>query len=397
MNNYQAVLLSLLKSSLFDVPISLSDSIDWSDLFQEAVNQTVVGLVAPKVKEWAQKRNVSNIDHWVSKSDQLNAYFVYCFQMQRELINLYEDNGIPIVIVKGYAAAVNYPTPQRRTMGDIDFLVMKDRFEDAKALMEKAGYKQEGGEVHEDDRHIGFVKNNVSFEMHRTFGSFGLDIDSAIEYGIKTPSVGTIADIKFPVLPPLGNGLVLIAHIRQHLLDENHSLGLRQIIDWMMYVNKYSGRIMETGCSWDESFLTLAESYRLDTLAITVTYICSKMLGLPNAPGWCDKADKETAEELLDLIMISGNFGSKREYNNTSVKSGLVLYKHDGILKRLQNRGLVNWKASQKYPILRPFAWMYQGVRVMRLGIAGIVSNNHGFKQICEGNKKGNLLKKLGI
>ena len=36
---------------------------------------------------------------------------------------LFENNNIPLVILKGTAAAMYYPKPQLRTMGDIDFLV----------------------------------------------------------------------------------------------------------------------------------------------------------------------------------------------------------------------------------------------------------------------------------
>ena len=42
-------------------------------------------------------------------------------------------------------------------------------------------------------------------------------------------------DFLIPVLPSLQNGLVLMLHIVKHLKS---GLGLRQIIDWMMYVDK---------------------------------------------------------------------------------------------------------------------------------------------------------------
>jgi len=393
MTDIQTTLLTLLKHSSSNAFSLTMESSNWTFLLQEAMDQTVVGLAVPAVKKYAEDHDVSNLDQWTSMGDQLVAYFVCCFQAQRELVKVFEDNGIPLVIVKGYAAAVNYPIPKLRSMGDIDFLVPKDRFEEAKLLMAKSGYRD--GASHEESRHIGYKKNGIVFEMHRSMGSFGVDIDDVLDKGMANAVSGTIAGISFPMLPPLENGLVLLIHIRQHLLEEAYSLGLRQIIDWMMYVNRYCGTEID-GSLWDDKFLELAETYGMGTLAATVTYICREWLGLPNAPKWCDGADRQTAEELLEMIMASGNFGSKVERKGQSVKQGIVQYKQFGF-KRLQERGLANWKATQKHRVLRPFAWIFQGFRVIGLGTKAFFSNKHGIKQISEGNKKGDLLKRLGV
>lgn len=387
-------LLSIIQASLFKASLSQTELFDWPALLQEAHDQAVVGLVTPVVKKYADEHEVPNLYQWITISDQVCAHFVRCFQAQRELVKLFEDNGIPLVIVKGYAAAVYYPTPRLRSMGDIDFLVPKGRFEEAQSLMEKSDYQQQYG-GHEESRHIGYEKHGVVYEMHRSMSSFGVDIDAVIDKGMAHADTGVIAEIAFPMLPPLENGLVLLTHIRQHLLEEAYSLGLRQIIDWMMYVNRYCGTKVD-GVLWDEAFWNLAKKYGMDTLAVTVTYLCKEWLGLPNAPAWCDGADHETAEELLETVMASGNFGRKVDRKGQSVKQGIVNYKQFGF-KRLQERGLANWKAAKKYPVLRPFAWMYQGFRVIGLGTKAFFSNKQGMKQISEGKKKGELLKRLEV
>lgn len=397
MNTQQIELLKSVDLALFDTPFISRDSIDCVTLIEEAIDQTVVGLTVTTVKKYAADHFVPNLDQWNSLSDQIEAYYVWSFQAQRDLIKLFEDNGIPMVILKGNAAAVYYPVPKRRTMGDIDFLVPRDRFDEAQSLMEQSGYKRTSSSHDEESRHIGYSKNGVVFELHRSFSSFGIDIDSELENGLLHPDSGVIAGISFPMLPPLENGLVLLLHIRQHLMEEAYSLGLRQVIDWMMYVNRYSGSELEGGVVWDDAFMSLAQKYGLDTLAITVTYICKTWIGLPNYPVWCEKADQATAEELLEMIMESGNFGSKLEKDNRSVKQGITWYKQEGVFKRLQSRGMANWKAAQKYRVLRPFAWMYQGCRVIGLGMKSLFSSKNGVRQISEGNRKSDLLKRLGV
>ena len=59
---------------------------------------------------------------------------------QNVLISLLEENNIPSVILKGAAAAMYYPYPSLRTMGDVDILVRRKNLERAVQLMEDNGY-----------------------------------------------------------------------------------------------------------------------------------------------------------------------------------------------------------------------------------------------------------------
>lgn len=398
MNINQEILLSLVRGSLFKKTPLITETADWPAIFQESLDQTVVGLVVPEVNQLAKKNNIPNLDQWNGIGNQLHSYFIRCFFAQRELVKSLEENGIPIVIVKGYAAAVYYPNPKLRTMGDIDFLVPKDRYEEAQILMERLGFQLRVEPDEDTSRHIGYIKHNILYELHRSIGSFGVDIDSVIERVIDKPDTGIIAGLSFPMLPPFENGLVLISHIRQHLLEESYSLGLRQILDWMMYVNFYNGTEIE-GVEWDKGIMSSTKMFGLDTLAITVTYICKEWLGLMNVPEWSEKADRTTAEELLEMIMASGNFGSKIDKNRDSIiiKQSIVLNRKMRLFNWLQNRGVENWKLAQNHHWLRPFAWIYQGFRVIGLGFKSLLLSKKGVKQISEGNKKNALLKKLGI
>ena len=74
------------------------------------------------------------------------------------------------------------------------------------------------------------------------------------------------------VLPDDENGIVLLSHIRQHL---ESGLGLRQIIDWMMFVRSYLNDEM-----WFSSFHEKAQRTGLESLAVITTKMCQKYLGL---------------------------------------------------------------------------------------------------------------------
>ena len=48
---------------------------------------------------------------------------------QTKLYHLFDDAGIPMAIIKGCAAAMYYPAPLHRSMGDIDFVVPLERID----------------------------------------------------------------------------------------------------------------------------------------------------------------------------------------------------------------------------------------------------------------------------
>ena len=153
-------------------------------------------------------------------------------------------------------------------------------------------------------------------------------------------------------MPDKENGLVLLAHACQHL--RNAQLGLRQVIDWMMFVHSYLDDE-----KWSEEFQPFVTQFGLEKAAVTLTYLCQKWLGLPDQIKWCESADEQQAKELLELVLSNGNFGRKAETNK--VVEGLgIEFAEEGFFRVLQATGLRTWSAAQKHECLRPFAWLYQ-------------------------------------
>lgn len=186
------------------------------------------------------------------------------------------------------------------------------------------------------------------------------------------------------MLPPLANGLVLLAHMRSHLKS---GLGLRQVIDWMMY----SDRVIDDEL-WRSAFKPVADELGLTTLAITTTAMCVKYLGLsPRA--WCSEADEELVNQLMESVMTSGNFGIKTGTGN-NIETTVSTFKREGLFRYLQRAGEHNWKLYHRHHFLRPFCWFYQIFRYIRQGIG------RGLKlkdDIGRGSARANLLSKLGI
>lgn len=388
MNKNQQILLKSLRSALFDEELYNIDDTDLEEVVKEAWAQAVLGIVSPVLP-------IQN-----DRVEQGKARYMRMLYEQDQIVRLLDSNHIPVVVLKGYSAAIYYPRPYLRTMGDIDLLVPRNRFTDAMYVFDSNGYtykfgKDSKGKLAVGARHIEYEKNGVEFELHHHFSSLGYDIDELLEESIKRREYRELNGFKFPMLPEIENGMVLLGHINQHLKDD--SLGLRQIIDWEMYI--YS--VMNDQL-WKDSFAPLAKQAGLYELAVSVTKMCIKYLGLPAEYCFDTTEDNKALGDLLEVILACGNFGRKAamsaETNNERMVARVTRgIKSKGFFSFFCYIGVKKWAAARKFPILKPLAFFY-GVWLVLSGGVKAVSKTGNIKEgIVKGRSREKLYKELGV
>ena len=127
-DNAQMELIKLLKCSLFGENVEPHEHVDWDAVLREAKAQTVAALAAGSIENGCS-------EDW-DRAVIRNIYgFMRILHAQSDLIELFKAGDIPLIILKGTAAAMYYPVPERRAMGDIDFLVPQDQFDLALQLL----------------------------------------------------------------------------------------------------------------------------------------------------------------------------------------------------------------------------------------------------------------------
>lgn len=378
MNNEQSVLLKLIKQSQFGLsePINLS-GIDMSILYNEALSQAVLGLVASEIptnyltKKWNQ---------FIYKQKSL--CIRYCY-IENELKIILDKAEIPFVIIKGNASAINYNDPTRRSMGDIDFLVPPELYEKTKDVIKSSGYSL----GRDNGRHTEFKIEKQYFEVHHHF-SHEIDIEKYLLEGINNREFALIEGYEFPMLPKLANGLVILDHLRNHL---KRGLGLRHIVDWMMYVHCNLDDVF-----WYDSFQPVVKEYGMEMLACVVTRMCQLYLGLPNTITWCKCADDNLCNDLLECTLLGGNFG-QRNGKGGSIESAKANMNRVGMFHWLQSAGENNWNAYHRHHWLKHFCWIYQSFRYLRQAF----DSGRNFEKIradlYRGKVRAELLKKLNI
>lgn len=393
MKNYNVV-YSILKSAIWGLeryPYIDEGSEDWEAVYTELGQQTVSCLAADVIGTATTLPTQLKNRIILNTINRINIFHRVMVQ-QQELLKIMNEAGIPFVILKGAAAAVYYPRPEHRTMGDVDFIVQPQNFDRAAQVMLENGF--EPIDV-ENDRHYEYKKNGVIFELHRYFSLGGNPqiahaFDNMIFEAIPTIELKKIENYSFPMLPATANGLVLLAHIDQHM---EGGLGLRQIIDWMLFVDQ---ELSEE--KWSLEFEHAVRSFGLHKLAITVTRMCQIYLGLrEEGISWCMDADEDLCRELIAVIMRRGNFGRKIGDSSRTIQAMNEIASISNLPKQLQQRGEANWKMLKKYPFLKPFAWIYQLFRYIHKGLSRKNAIHQLSQDVIERQKEANVLDQLEI
>lgn len=366
---------------LYEEVIKISD---WKEQYELFNSHTIAPLVSELDKYIPNNDDVKK--DW--KESVYSNIYTYSNLVKKQKQILGAFNGIPVVVVKGTSAAKYYPKPQLRTMGDIDLLVNPKDYDTAVVCLINAGCVEITSNAEaEAGRHRSFNFSNISIELHHYISSYSENdeektLDNLLYNAISPNSTE---------LPDVENGLVLLSHIRQHL---EGGLGLRQIIDWFMFVRSCLNDEM-----WYNSFRAKAQVTGLESLAITVTKMCQKYLGLTTENiTWCKDADDSICDDLMQYVMECGNFGRSRDMLQSRSASQLPSIKHPiQLFKFIQSHGECNWKALKKHPNLKPFAWIYQSCRYTKMA----VQNRVGAKKLKdiydEGQKRNEMFVALGI
>ena len=387
MTSTEKTVLSLIQASLFPRSSAAEETIPLdTSVFTEMKVQAIAALP----QDYLKNHPIADPDlrkNWTQYIGLLQAQWVRVMHGQKQLLDLLEANGIPCVILKGAAAGMAYPHPSLRSMGDVDFLVHFADREKAAELLEANGYTL----AHEKDltkHHFGYSKNGVEFELHWRIPLVSETDEkwmSVFERGIDDREWHETDGYRFPAFPRLPNGLVLIFHIDQHLRS---GLGLRQIIDWMMYVNGLSEK------EW-EALLPLLRDAGVETLALTVNAMCERYLGFQKhlsrgaEPAVCDK--------LMALTIEKGNFGRKAGIEGRTAEFTLSSTGKGSFFKRLQKGGLCHWKAAEKHKFLRPFAWLYQSFRITGIFLRSGMTPKRFMAQRRKGIEQRELVEALGL
>ena len=147
---------------------------------------------------------------------------------------------------------------------------------------------------------------------------------------------------------------------------------------------------------WKE-LVPILQSTGMEKLALTTTLMCQRYLGLRSCFPGCEEVDPDLCDELMAFILAKGNFGRKAGINGKMEAFSLSATEKGGFFRRLQAGGMSRWKAAKEHKILRPFAWIYQLGRIIKILIKNGVSVGKVREQKERGLEQRKLIEALGL
>lgn len=354
LSNESKVLLDLLANSLFDANIEIDlKSVDLGKLFSESKSQTVLALAFDSLPTIAREYNPAVYDNWQMYSFSIMHRNANQMHSNAELEGLFTKAGLPICTIKGFASCYYYTKKHLRQMGDIDFIVPTQRFEECKKLLSDNGFKcVDNDEDH--DFHIGYTKNKDLYEMHKGITSL-LDENGYIEKYIKDIFDNTyfadFGEAKITIPDTFAHGLIMLLHMQRHMLTGG-GVGLRHLCDWATFVNAVDNS------EWKEVFEKKLKNINLWEFARVLSKVSSIYLKIEEKE-WFSEIDNEIAEKLLADMIIAGNFGHKDVKRYREILFLSKTHKRENKISRYF-KGLIEkvyaWKIFyKKHKYLLPF------------------------------------------
>lgn len=150
----------------------------------------------------------------------------------RKLTDLFESQGIRLLLLKGLGVGKYYPIPSHRQCGDIDIYLFGD-YEKGNKIIESLGIEIN----RENSKHSVFTFHSVMVENHKSF--LDLDVTSAERKNnaiiSSTVSEGVDSGEGYMFPDSLTNYLFLVRHIAKHFC-ESGGITIRHLLDWGLFL-----------------------------------------------------------------------------------------------------------------------------------------------------------------
>lgn len=369
------------------------EGVSFEEVREELCRQTVMALPVDAFLKAGLSKELEN-KCLLDVANVLKTWFKV-MQAQEEVLELLAGEGVSVAVLKGAAAGMYYPEPERRCMGDIDLIVGPGEYDWAyDALVGDAWIDRTPSGGYR--RHACLFKEGCpEVELHRFFSSSGNGaqddyLDEMVFRGLGSVRMADMGGFKVPVLPPLENGLVLLAHVNQHL---GSGLGLRQVIDWMLFVEAE----LDDGL-WDDGFGQATGAIGMECLAKTLTLMCKRHLGLGRGAAWCGDADPVLADDLLEYVMAKGNMGRKCSRDEQATLTVLHRFRDPvSAVKAMHASGCAHWGFARGRRILAPLAVLYGGMHYVRRGLQRGIGLGQLKEEAQTSAREVQLFERLGV
>lgn len=275
--------LMMLVRQVFDASFirtnhHLSNSPNWQSLYPLALHQGVSAILLDAIGFLPEDVRPAKpvLLQWIGQATMMERMYARHKERIASLAELYGQQGIRMLLLKGYGCSLCYPKPEHRPTGDIDVYLFGKK-DEADALVEKCL----GIKVHREyHKHSTYNYGGVEVENHAKFIDdvshksnirFEQILMSVLDKKECLPS--PIDNVLLP--SPTFNALFLLRHTGEHFAS--NEITLRHVLDVGTFFQRYHRNI-----DWPLVFKVYKEE-RMLWFFNAIATICVEYLGIEAA------------------------------------------------------------------------------------------------------------------
>lgn len=306
---YLDVLYAFIRLGLGTEDFLFPGKINWKLLYKIASEQGVLPIVAEGIShKLSQGVSFEGLDDGLRQkiafdliSSEQN--YLSIWKSAKNLSELYHENGIRTIALKGFVTSSFYPKPQQRSFCDFDCFLSD--FEKGNDIV-----RQRGVEVMGSYKHATFNFETAHVENHQFCTHFrgrkkAYEFEMLLQKCMLTDNAEYLPESYIEKPSPMFNALFLTYHARSHFFDERVSL--RQVVDWAMLMRYYGSSAL----NWVD-FLNICQEYGLLTFAQTMSRLAQQICHV-DIPFDCpanDLLDKMLLDDIFSDVQIHVEYGT---------------------------------------------------------------------------------------
>lgn len=293
------------------------DEVDWQALYELATKQGVLGVchmglqkVLPEDYSFEERKEgdpirISEDTYYKWMGDVSMRIVANERQLStiKKLSEVWAQQGVQMVLMKGQANGLNYPDPIVREKGDIDCFLIKDgacAYEEGNRIAKHLGLKvDEGWYKHSVISISGEVVENHQYFVHTRDGIRGKELDATLRNLVFVKEYKHMPDSGVLLPPVMFNAVFLTYHSLAHFVSEG--LRMKQVIDWVMFLKSEKDNI-----DWNELY-AICDRFHLRVFLDSMNMIAMKYFGVQS--GFSVGLSKASyTEKIVDSILYDDDF-----------------------------------------------------------------------------------------
>ena len=362
MEKYQEQIIDLLNSSIHDTKPKLdySKNVDWDKVIEESNAHSITGLLYPALKKYDNSKLDVDVLNSLKKST-----FISAVQQSKhiketaKILELFNKNNIPVIVLKGLVIRNYYPMPDLRTMCDSDVIIHKEDLEKVRTLLLNEGFREEEDAGH----HIAFFKFGFNLEVHWTLANetFRKGQECFQEHIWKDARKIQVDGVDTLALSLEDQALHFCAHMASHMAISG--FGVRQLADLVLLVEHEGKNI-----NWN-SFIKKTKKSGLYKFSIGMFKVCNYLFNMEIPK---ELKDNNNDEEVIKLVIndiftggvygqrdLSFTFRAQVGYDIEEDNTISMIKRYIQIILPPPSKLSDRYGYAKKYKILLPIAWIH--------------------------------------